>query len=171
MCTTATILWQLYWTTCVNQLRTEGFCCSKVSLPDSNQCIQISEKMLEFSLTVLPTLSSYHILLHTFIHIIMAALWNRTGHYIFALWLLSIFLLLSSFFSLAYELQTGCLPYFYTRCGLSANLECRSEMCCTRLAKNTGRKKSPSGHHRTTLSGYIFVTKACIEYRQSEKTC
>jgi len=29
-------------------------------------------------------------------------------------------------------------------------------------------KKSPSGHHTTTLSGYIFVTKACM-YRQSEK--
>jgi len=24
-------------------------------------------------------------------------------------------------------------------------------------------KKSPSGHHRTTLSGYIFATKACID--------
>ena len=28
----------------------------------------------------------------------------------------------------------------YTWCGLSANLECRSEMCCTGLAGNTGRK-------------------------------
>ena len=51
----------------------------------------------------------------------------------------------------------------YTWCRLSANLECRSEMWCTRLAGNrgpTGRKndakKSPSAHHRTTLSGYIF---------------
>ena len=35
----------------------------------------------------------------------------------------------------------GCLPYFDTWCGLSANLECRSEICCTRLAENTGRKK------------------------------
>jgi len=26
-----------------------------------------------------------------------------------------------------------------------------SEMCCTRLAENTGRKKSPFWHHRTTL--------------------
>jgi len=26
------------------------------------------------------------------------------------------------------------LPYFDTWCGLSANLECRSEMCCTQLA-------------------------------------
>jgi len=29
---------------------------------------------------------------------------------------------------------------FHTWCGLSANLGCRSETCCTRLAKNTGRK-------------------------------
>ena len=25
------------------------------------------------------------------------------------------------------------------------------------------RQKSPSGHHRTALSGYIFATKACID--------
>ena len=55
---------------------------------------------------------------------IMAALWNRAGHYIFVS-------------------ETGCLPYFHTWCGLSANLECRSEMCCTRLAGNTGCKGSP----------------------------
>jgi len=39
----------------------------------------------------------------------------------------------------------------------SANLRCRSETC-TLLAENAGRKKIaknlPSGHHRTTLSGY-----------------
>jgi len=27
-------------------------------------------------------------------------------------------------------------------------------------------KKSPSGHHRTTLSGYIFATKARIDNRK-----
>ena len=27
-------------------------------------------------------------------------------------------------------------------------------------------KKSPSGHHRATLSGYIFATKACIDKRE-----
>ena len=32
--------------------------------------------------------------------------------------------------------------------------------------KYTGRKKSPSGHHRTTLSGYIFATKARINNRK-----
>ena len=39
-------------------------------------------------------------------------------------------------------------------------------MCCTQLAGNTGRKNSPSGHHRTTLSGCIFATKACIDYQE-----
>jgi len=51
-------------------------------------------------------------------------------------------------------------------CGLSANLECRSEMYCTRLAENAGCKKSPSGHHRTTLPGYIFATKAVSTIRK-----
>jgi len=41
-------------------------------------------------------------------------------------------------------------------------------MCCTWLAENTLQdvkiaKKSPSAHHRTTLSGYTFATKACID--------
>ena len=62
------------------------------------------------------------------------------------------FYLISSFF-LAYSQrsQIGCGP--------SANLECRSEMCCTRLAGNAGPKiiaqNSPPGHHPTTLSGYM----------------
>jgi len=45
-------------------------------------------------------------------------------------------------------------------------------MCCTRLAGNTGRKndakKSPSPHYRTTFSGYIFATKACIDNREKK---
>jgi len=42
-------------------------------------------------------------------------------------------------------------------------------MCCTRLAENTGRKKLPFWHHRTTLSGAIFTTKACVD--NWKKTC
>jgi len=49
---------------------------------------------------------------------------------------------------------------------LSANLECSSEMCCTRFAGNAGPKTSPSGHHRTTMSGYIFATKVRIDNRK-----
>ena len=77
------------------------------------------------------------------------------------------FFLSSSFVFLAWSQRSeiGCLPYFHTWCGLSANLGCRSETCCTRLCENAGRKKSPFAHHRSTLSGYIFATKACIDNR------
>jgi len=39
-------------------------------------------------------------------------------------------------------------------------------MCCILLAENTGRKKSPFWHHRTTLSGCIFAAEACINNRK-----
>ena len=60
---------------------------------------------------------------------------------LFCSWGFSFF---SSFF-LAYSQrsQIGCLPYSHTWCGLSANLECRSQMCLTQFAENTGRKNSP----------------------------
>ena len=76
-------------------------------------------------------------------HFFIAALCNRAGHYIFALWFLSSSYFLSFFFPrlISAATQIGCLPYFCTWRGPSANLECRSEMCCLRLAANTGRKK------------------------------
>ena len=55
------------------------------------------------------------------------------------------FFFLSFFLAYSQPSQIGCLPCFHTWCGLSANLGCRSETCCTQLAANTGRKKSPSG--------------------------
>ena len=78
-------------------------------------------------------------------HFIMAALCSRCGH--------SFFPVVSIFFP-------RLISAAGTWCGLRANLDCRSEMCCKRLAANTRGKKSPSAHHRTTLSGCIFVTKA-----------
>ena len=67
----------------------------------------------------------------------MAAVCNRAGHYIFALWFLS-----SSFFphliSAVGTWMSTILPHMVW---LSADLECMSEMCCTRLAENTGCKK------------------------------
>jgi len=44
------------------------------------------------------------------------------------------------------------LPYFQTWCGPSANLGCRSEMCCTQLARNAGCKKSPKIRHVRTIA-------------------
>jgi len=43
-----------------------------------------------------------------------------------------------------------------------------SEMCGTRLAGNTGRKKSPFWHHRTTLAGHIFAIKARIDNQKKK---
>ena len=96
--------------------------------------------------------------------LIMVALWNRADHYIFSLLFLSSSIYLS-FFLASQRPHVGCLPYF----GPSANLECRSERCCTRLAENTGRKsrqKSSSGPNHANLSGYIFATKARIDNRK-----
>jgi len=75
-----------------------------------------------------------------------------------------LYLLLLSFFLAQYQRSgIGCLPYFNTWRGLSANLECMSEMCSTRLSKNTRRKKSQFRHHRASLSDCIFATKAYID--------
>jgi len=41
-----------------------------------------------------------------------------------------------------------------------------SEMCCTRIAENTGRKKSPFWRHHTNLWACIFAAKACIDNRK-----
>ena len=48
---------------------------------------------------------------------------------------------------------------------ISVNLECRSEMCCTRLAENAGPKKSPKIGHLGTIAQLcraISSTKARI---------
>jgi len=43
------------------------------------------------------------------------------------------------------------LPHFHTWCGLSANLGCMSETCCTWLAGNAGCKISPKSRHLRTI--------------------
>jgi len=97
----------------------------------------------------------------------MAAQHSRTRTYIFSS--CGFFFLLFYFLAHSQRSDIGCLPYFHTWCGLGANLECMSEMCWKRLADKyrtqKWRKNSPSGYHRTTLSGYIFPTKANIDNR------
>ena len=98
----------------------------------------------------------------------MAALYNRAGHIYFHPMVSSSFFLF--FPHLISAVGDWMSTYFHTWCGLSVNLECRSETCCMRLAENTARKKnakkSPSGHHPTTLSGYIFATEVRIDNRK-----
>ena len=101
----------------------------------------------------------------------MVALWNRETIYIFMLWfVLSFFLLLLFFIAYSQLSEIGCLPYFYTWCGLSANLECRSEMCYTRLAENTGRKNT---HLRTIaqLCRAIGLSSQLTHVLTIGKTC
>jgi len=80
--------------------------------------------------------------------LIMAALWNRAGHYIFMLWFLSIFFprLISAVGDwMSTILRHMVWPY-------SANLECRSETCCTRLAEKYRRQKVAKNRHLGTIA-------------------
>jgi len=79
----------------------------------------------------------------------MAALCNRAGHYIFALWFLLLSFLFPRLISAVADWMSTILPHMVC---LSASLRCRSETCCTRLAKNTGRKKSPKIRHLGTVA-------------------
>ena len=103
--------------------------------------------------------------------LLMAALCNRAGHYIFVLWFLIFSYLLSSFFS-SPILRCRKLNVYHTWCGPSANLGCRSKTWCTRLAGKKQDVMSPRNrhlhaHHHTSLSGSIFATTACIDSRKN----
>ena len=55
--------------------------------------------------------------------------------------------------------------------GLSANLECRSETCCTRLATNAGRKKVAKNRLLGTIAQLCRVyLRNEGTYRQSDKS-
>jgi len=104
----------------------------------------------------------------------MAALRSRCGHYIFILWfLLSFFLSSISFprlISAVADWMSTILPHmvwpYY-----EFKMQVWNVLNAARW--NTGRKKSPkilhlrtiafTYYYRTTLSGYIFTTKACID--------
>jgi len=80
------------------------------------------------------------------------------------------FLLSCCFLAYSQPSQIGCLPYFHTWCGLSANLGCRSETWCTRLAENTGLKKSSKIRYlRTTVQLCRATSSQLRQYRQSGK--
>jgi len=101
---------------------------------------------------------------------IMVTLCNRADHYIFALWFLSFYRLLSFYSSpnlsgrrwdVYHTLTHGVALVRIYNVGLkyvhAARCKYRTQKWC---------KKSLSGHHRTTLSGYIFATKPCINNRK-----
>jgi len=101
---------------------------------------------------------------HSHVTLFMAALRSRCGHYIFALWFLSSIFFL--FLAWSQPSQIGCLPYLHT-CEFKMQVwnVLHDARCKYRTQKVV--KKSPSGHHRTTLSGYIFTTKVRIDKRKN----
>ena len=83
--------------------------------------------------------------------LVMAALCNRCGHYIFALrFLSSFFFFFPRLISAVGDWMSTILPHIW--CGLSVNLECMSEMCWTRLAENTVRKNVAKHRHQGTIA-------------------
>ena len=99
---------------------------------------------------------------------IMVALWNRADHYIFIL----LFLLPLSSFSSSPNLSRRRLDVCHAAThGVAlvrisdAGLK-RAARGSLKIQDAKSRQKSPSGHHRTTLSGYIFATKALIDNRK-----
>jgi len=64
----------------------------------------------------------------------------------------SSFFFLSFFIAYSQPSQIAYLPYFHTWCGLSANLRCRSETCCTRLAEKYRTQKAPKIRHLCTIA-------------------
>ena len=78
------------------------------------------------------------------------------------------FFLLLLFSSL--NLSGRRLDVYHTWYGLSANLECRSEMCGTRIAENAGPKKSPKIAIWAPSHNFVgLYLRNNGTYRQSEK--
>ena len=96
----------------------------------------------------------------------MVAPWNRADHYIFALWLL-----LSSFFLSSPNLSRHRLDVCHTSAhgvALVRISDAGLKPAARGLLKTQDAKKLPKITiwallHHTTLSGYIFATKARID--------
>jgi len=100
--------------------------------------------------------------------------WTEREHHLYSAggpsrWALAHILVLSFFLAYSQRSKIRCLPYFYTWCGLCEfRMQVWNVLHAARwkYRMQTWRKKSPSAHHRTTLSGCIFATKACIDNRK-----
>ena len=83
----------------------------------------------------------------------MVALCNRVDHIYFHpvsfFFLLLLLFLFPRLISAVGDWMSTILPHMVWR--YSANLECRSEMCCTWLAENTGRKNDAKDRHLGTV--------------------
>ena len=99
----------------------------------------------------------------------MVALWNRADHYIFML-LFVVVLLLFLFpclISAAADWMSAILPYMVLPlCEFQMQVWNLLHAARLKHRMQKSRQKSPSMHHHTTLSDYIFATKAHIDNRK-----
>ena len=86
---------------------------------------------------------------YTTVMIIMVALWNRADHYIHPVVCSFFFFPRLLLVSAAADWMSAILPHMVW---WPANLRCRSDTCCTRLAGNTGRKKVAKNRHLYTIA-------------------
>ena len=89
-------------------------------------------------------------------------------HYIFAMRFRSSFF--PSLISAVADWMSTILPHMVC---LSANLECISEMCCTRLAENTGRKNDAKNRHLGTIAQLCRAVSSQLRHVSTigKKTC
>jgi len=101
----------------------------------------------------------------------MVALWNRADHYIFMLWFVLLLLLLSFF--LFFPRLISAAADWMSAILLSANLRCRSETCCIRLAENTGHKKVAKNRHLGTIAQLCRAISSQLRHVSTigKKTC
>ena len=60
--------------------------------------------------------------------------------------------------------STFALRPHHVWCGLSANVECRSEMCCTWLAESTGRKNDAINRHLNTIPQFCRTISSQLRH-------
>jgi len=84
----------------------------------------------------------------------MAALRSRCGRYIYVLFMVALWNV--------YHTSTHGVALVRIQ---NAGLKCAARGSL-KIQDAKSRQKSPSGHHRTTLSGYVFATKARIDNRK-----
>jgi len=105
---------------------------------------------------------------------LMATLWNRAHHYILPCGFFYLLLLSCIFFpcliSAVGDWISTILPHMvWPLCKFRMQVWNVLHMAHWKYRIQKIAKKSPSVHHRTTLSDYIFATKEHIENRK--KTC
>jgi len=102
--------------------------------------------------------------LSTCIMVLSQFIFCKFFYYIFMLWFLSSSIYLLFFPAWSQRPHIGCLPYFVTWCGPSANLECRSETCCAWLGETAGPKKSPKIGHLGTIGQLCKATSSQLKH-------